>query len=91
MKATWQYFDMENVMREALDKDVCRYARLSRLIMELGVIFCARSEGAVGAWTTRCYCAGRAFAAASSSSNTCRNRSQHIIFALLSLNNFVLP
>jgi len=37
VKAVWQYFNMEDVMCEALD--VTCHARLSRLMMELGVIF----------------------------------------------------
>ena len=72
VKAVWQYFNMEDVMCEALDKEMC-HARLSRLMMELGVSFIfARAPKRGGNLTMRCFSASRASAAASSSCSTCK-------------------
>jgi len=69
VNAVWQYLTWKNVVREDIDieeyGETCR-ARLSRLIMDCGVIlFCSRSEVAV--LTTRCLGAD-----ASSSCSTCK-------------------
>jgi len=69
VKAVWQYFNMEDVMCEALDigNVPCAFVALDDGTWSV----CARSEGAVGA-LTRCFSASRASAAASSSCSTCK-------------------
>ena len=74
VSAVWQYLTWKNVVSEDMDigecGETCR-ARLSRLMMDWSNFCFARaSKGAV--LTTRCLCASRASAGASSSCGTCK-------------------